>query len=305
MRLPSARRRRRRHRRRRRRRLWARAAGGATLTWWSSAASSRPAVRLPLLRQREQVEQRARVLRRRGGSRLRGSSLDVHAVGGDVKGALTLRAVVPRRVRRALEPLGGAERALDLRRSCAKVGRACESIGRAFFEIWQGGAPSEPWRACDRRAIANNATRRVRRRIFGWITLAFRGDLPRVPCVGHRNGDCRTLLPTALNPPSLSRRAVGLGAGAAALTSLSRAAQATESWQPAVKIDDVANLKMPSIGFKRIGDAPAAPQKPMNGPGPEAAANRLLLKLRNGGRGPRRRAEGDGVVHDLRRRSGP
>ena len=92
-----------------------------------------------------------------------------------------------------------------------------------------------------------------------------------------------TLLPTALNPPSLSRRAVGLGAGAAALTSLSRAAQAAESWQPAVKIDDVANLKMPSIGFKRIGDdAPAAPQKPMNGPGPEAAANRLLLKLRNG-----------------------
>ena len=91
-----------------------------------------------------------------------------------------------------------------------------------------------------------------------------------------------TLLPTALNPPSLSRRAVGLGAGAAALTSLSRAASA-ESWQPAVKIDDVANLKMPSIGFKRIGDdAPAAPQKPMNGPGPEAAANRLLLKLRNG-----------------------
>ena len=76
-----------------------------------------------------------------------------------------------------------------------------------------------------------------------------------------------TLLPTALNPPSLSRRAVGLGAGAAALTSLSRAASA-ESWQPAVKIDDVANLKMPSIGFKRIGDdAPAAPQKPMNGPG--------------------------------------
>ena len=91
-----------------------------------------------------------------------------------------------------------------------------------------------------------------------------------------------TLLPTGLNPPSLSRRVVGLGAGAAALTSLSRAASA-ESWQPAVKIDDVANLKMPSIGFKRIGDdAPAAPQKPMNGPGPEAAANRLLLKLRNG-----------------------
>ena len=102
-------------------------------------------VRLPLLRQREQVEQRARVLRRRGGLPLRGSSLDVHAVGGDVEGALTLRAVVPRRVRRALEPLGGAQRALDLRWSCARGGGRVSRLDAQ--KKWQSGAPSEPWRA--------------------------------------------------------------------------------------------------------------------------------------------------------------
>lgn len=86
--------------------------------------------------------------------------------------------------------------------------------------------------------------------------------------------------------PSPSRRAFlsGFGAGAAALGGLS-SAQA-EPWQPAVKIDDIANIKAPKLGFTRIGadGAPVqlAPQKPMNGPGPEAAANRLLLKLRNG-----------------------